>query len=345
MSQLALSDLSELLYTNFGPFITEGLTQRGPGNDAIPGNSLWGLLAKYKRIKIGAAQENATKPMDWAVHTTTQSAVSYGQNDPYTTYTPEGYDSAQLDWKRWGTPFSTDALVAWALGKGNAGRGNVNEIERAVMYRLKALVDKGNTMLAADGTGNSSKDVTGFKAFLAASGTYAGIDLTETYWAPNITAVGGAMTTALMDSMFVSLEDDDGITDSLVIVMRRNQWHRWRNLFQSKIEYRPGDGTGDALQPMWSDGDVTAPIEIVSGGMPNDEIWFLNMNDITLFLADQVPNTAIKSDASTIMHQGIPVGLAPIYENTDNENCWFRVWGQLVCEQPRRQGAYQTLTT
>lgn len=342
---LDLADLSEILLTNFGPFIAEGITQRGPGNDAIQSNSLWGLLAKYGCIEIGAAQENATKPMDWAVHSSTQEAVSYGKNDAYGSYTPEGYDSAQLDWKRWGTPFAVDDLVSWALAKqGGAVRGNADAIKNSIMRRLKALVDKGNAMLATDGTGNSSKDLTGFKAALAASGSYAGIALTETYWAPNVTAVGGPMTTSLMDSMFVSLEDDDGITDKLVIVMRRNQWHRWKNLFASKIEYRQGDGTGDALQPVWSDGDITANIEIVSGGMPNNEIWFLNMGDIRLFLADQIPHSDLKSNADTIMHQGIPIGVKPIYENTDISSLWFRIWGQLAFGNPRMHGAYLTLT-
>jgi len=348
MSTLAFSDLSNILLTNFGKMIVDTLTQRGPGNDAIPGNSFWGLLAKHGRVIIGAADENATKPMEWGVHTATQSAVSYGVDDNYGSYTPETYAQAQIEWKRWGTPFSVDDLVAWALGKGgNAARGDINAIEEGIKRRLKALVDKGNTMLVSDGTGNSSKDVTGAKAFLASAGTYATLSLAASYWQPNITAVGGAITKALLDSMFVSLEDDDGLTDSLVMVMRRNQWHRVRNLFADNIRYAPGEnGIGNPTQPIYSDGGISVPIEIISGGMPDDEIWFLNMNDLAFYLADQVPNAALKSDkAETIMHEGIPVGVVQVYENRDVSNCWFRMWGQLVCSRPKRQGAYQTLTT
>lgn len=339
MATLSFSDLAALVLENYGGVVAQAFTQLGPGNSLLSKHSIMGAIAEAGNVMIGSGDTSDRYSHDWGVHTATATAASFGVNDAYPDATLESYNDAKLEWKRVGIPMKFDNLLRLA-GRGSS-RGNVNNIEREFMAKVKSVIAAIEAQLATDGTGNGGKDVTGFKAFLSAANTYATINqAAETYWQANIVAGGAAaVSKAMLQDLTKPLFDKGALDDSAELWMPSNQWYRFAALYTSMLRAQPGAVASDEIAPVYADGVVSLPIRIVQS-MPTTEIWCIKRSDITLKFLDHNPedNVQVEPDQE-MMHEGVPIGLEQVYQNKDQKSLMLKAYPQVGCEMPRNQGA------
>lgn len=344
MPAMDWSDFSDNVVENYGEMITEVVTQSGPGNEVVPNRSTFGCLQEQGRVVIGGADSNDRYARDWGVHNGTGSAESYGVNDNYSAATQESFDSAQLPWKRVGIALSHDDMVRIASTRSQIRGGN--PVSRDLKHKLKALIHKIETDLLTDGTGNSSKDITGFKAPLSESNTYAGISQSaNSWWQADVEAVGGALSKTVIEEAFERLDTRDALKGGTQIWMPRNQWNNWRNLFVDSIERVPDSSTSEGFRMVFNDGADEAEIKLIRG-MTSTEIWIINPSDFELRFMDQSVSDELSSldETETRMYQGVPIGFKPIHENRDVTGVWIRAYCQLVCTNPYHQAVLTGVT-
>lgn len=96
------------------------------------------------------------------------------------------------------------------------------------------------TQLYSDGTGNGSKDLTGLKAAVAATGTYGGIDRSaNTWWQAKVVSNSGTsgtpatLTLAKMIATYLSISDGNDRPD--LILCGQATWYEYYKLVEGKV--------------------------------------------------------------------------------------------------------------
>lgn len=343
MAIMNQSSLANLLLDKYGALIVEGVTQYGPGNWLVPQQSIIGRLQSAGQVFIGGADGNDQYPREWGVHASAASAASFSVSDSWAAATNETYAQAKIGWKRVGITMEVDNIQRVM----NAGgvRGSIHQVVNEFQTKVKALMSAAETQLASDGTGNSAKDLDGFKAFLSTGNTYAGIDQSaNAYWRATVSAAGSAsISDTLMQGVVSALFDKGAIGPQFEIWMGITQFQRFSNLHKDKIRYSAGDAT-TAPVPYYSDGGVEAPIRLIQS-VPNSEVWFINLDDIELrFLPHQAQDELGGGDTE-VSRQGVPIGIEPLNTGKDTKGFAIKLYANLVCKNPRRQGALTDLAT
>lgn len=348
MASTSFAEISQLLLSNYGPVVAQAFTQYGVKDAVVDPNSFFGLLQKYGRVRVGSGDGSDRYAKEWGVHYATPSAASFGANDAYPSATSESYNTASLEWKRVGISMEFDNLVRVA---GLASRGNIHPLTREFRGKLNALVAAIESQLVSDGTGNSSKDVTGALAFLAATNTYAGIDQTAaSYWqAQLVNAFSASLAESMLQSATRALFNNGSIGPKSVMVMSSTQWAKFVALYQAQIRIAAGGLGGSAVEPRYNAGIVDLPIHIVpslSGSGLTDEVWILNLDDIELVFLDHTPQdeTPITADQRQ-SHSGVPFGVEQVYLARDAKALFLKAYLQLVCTNPRNSARIYALAT
>ena len=133
---------------------------------------------------------------------------SYDGYDPIDVTPQDGFGYAAYSWKQYAGSVTIDGKTE-ALNEGSA---RIIAILEAKMEQLRlSMTQDLNTMLWADGTGNSSKDMLGLQAIIAAAAgtTLGGIDAsTETWWEnQRVTGAISLATTAGVKTLNSVLND------------------------------------------------------------------------------------------------------------------------------------------
>jgi hypothetical protein len=127
---------------------------------------------------------------------------SYADLDTLTITRSDNMSAAVYDWKQYFEPVRVSRLD---LAKTSGDAAKLDLIASKIKIAESNFAENLSVGLQGDGTGNSGKDLTGFGAMIAASGTYGGIapaDLAS--WAAVVKANGGtdrALTLALIQSL------------------------------------------------------------------------------------------------------------------------------------------------
>lgn len=344
MAELSFTNLANLLLGNYGATIAENVVTYGPGNWLVPAQSMIGRLQARGRVVIGGGDGNNVKAREWAVHYAGATAASYGVADVYPAATQESYMPAYLEFKRVGVSISYDDMVR--ASSGAAYRGGINVVQNDFEKKVKELISRVEQHLWTDGTGNGSKDVTGFLAFLATNLVYGTIDqATYAWWRSILTnAAAASLAKSHLRSTVRSLYSHNGIGPSTEMWMSLTQWHKYLELYEDNIRYAPGGEASDRLVPMYSDGAISIPIYLING-VPTSEIWILNLDELELRFKDQAPADELPSADGTVTQEGIPIGIKPVYENRDVSSYFLRTWPQLVCENPYHTARIYGLAT
>ena len=346
MPKLDFSAVPDILLEQYGPAIVDALNpgQVGLGNWLVPEQTAMGRIMARGRMLIGGADGNDRYPRDWGVHAETAESQSFGPDDPYPLHQNETYDKANLEWKREGISLEVDNLDR--LTGGNALRGGRNLLQQDFEKKLKALIAGIEKKLFLDGTGNSNKDVTGFKAFLSNSNTYATIDQSgATYWQALVDSSGGGLSKAKMDAVYEGLFDRNIDENSYEIWMPVNQFHRWQQEFQGQIEYRAAsDATRQGMIPVYADGAVEIPIRLMKG-VPSTEVWWMSMDDLELRFVDHTPEDELSNIRDEEkFHEGVPVGIEVVPTGKDSKGLFLKAYPQLVCMNPKNFAIMTGLT-
>ena len=346
MSTMSFSDLTSILFENYGSLITDTVVQQGPGNWLVPGQSVFGRLRELGQVKMGGSDGNNRFAKEWGVHTGTASAVAIDENDPFPSATQESYGEASLGWKRVVSTMEFDNLVRLAT-KANSARGGISPISEDFKRKLKAIVHKIESDLGTDGSGTSGKDVTGCKSFLATANTYAGIDQSaNAWWRSAVTdASSAALSLTLLDTVMGAMWDRNAVGPNCEIWMSRTQWNKYVGLFSTNLRYAPKGSAAQSVEARYDNGIVDLPIHVLKA-VEADEIWVVNTDQLELRFLDHVPEdqlSEIKDDQ--VMFENMPVGFEQISTGKDKKAIALKAYVQLCCENPYHTGALINLAT
>jgi len=343
MAFMDQTSLANLLLDKYGALIASSLVQYGAGNWLVPEQSMMGRLQQAGRVFVGGADGNDQYPREWGVHAASPQGASFDANDAFPSATNETYAQAKLAWKRVGIPMESDNLQR-VLRNGGV-RGQILPIIQEFQAKAKSLISTVESQLFLDGTGNSGKDITGAKAFLSTSNTYAGIDQgANSWWRAVVDNAGGAaLSESLMQGVAATLYQRNAVSQRFEIWMGIKQYQRFTNLFKDRLHFVAG-GSTQAPIPMYSDGGINAPVVLMQN-VPDTEVWFVNLDEIELrFLGhntfDDLPNKD-----QEISREGVPMGIEPLYTGKDVKGFMLKVYSNLVCANPFHQGALINLAS
>jgi len=168
-------------------------------------NALFYLLAGSEDMRKAGGQsykelDGGKQIVEPLLYATNSTAGSYNGYDVLDTDPQEGMTNAEFEWKQ----YSVSVTISGREKRQNTGESQVfSLIEGKIMQAEMSLVEAMNGDLFTDGTGNSSKDLTGLVLAVDSAGTYGNIDrTTETWWAANETAVTGPLTIDAMRTMY-----------------------------------------------------------------------------------------------------------------------------------------------
>lgn len=195
---------------NFDTIATTTLVKYASDNfedNIFQSNALFYLLAGSEELRKEGSKTYKTldgglKIVEPLLYATNSTAGSYNGYDVLDTDPQEGMTNAEYEWKQ----YSVSVSISGREKRQNTGETAVlSLIEGKIMQAEMSLVEIMNGDLFTDGTGNSSKDLTGLVLAIDSAGTYGNISrTTETWWSANETAVSGPLTIDSMRTMYNS---------------------------------------------------------------------------------------------------------------------------------------------
>lgn len=193
---------------NFNTLATTTLVKYASDNfedNIFQSNALFYLLAGSEKLRSEGSKTYKTldggrvivEPLLYASNST---AGSYDGYDELDTDPQEGMTNAEYDWKQ----YSVSVSISGREKRINSGDSAVlSLLEGKIMQAEMSLIESMNGDLFTDGTGNSSKDLTGLVLAIDSAGTYGNISrTTETWWSAQETPVSGPLTIDVMRTMY-----------------------------------------------------------------------------------------------------------------------------------------------
>lgn len=163
---------------------------------------------------------------------------SYADDDVFTTAANAGITAAEFPWKQY---YALVHFNGIEIGK---NEGNRTQLINLVTARLKqaemTIAENIDQMFFGDGSGNTNKDWDGLEAIVDSAdpswGDLGGIDrATNTWWKATKTAAGGALSTALMRTLYNTVsEGNDHPTN---VFTRRQGFEAYEALMVGQIRY------------------------------------------------------------------------------------------------------------
>lgn len=244
------------------------------------GNALFLLLKKKGAIKELEGGERIVEPLMYGKNDT---ARSYSGWDQLLVTPQEGIDAAEFNWKQ----YSASIAISGEELRKNAGSKTriINLLDARVKQAEMSIREEIGTGIFSDGTGNGSKDLTGLRAMVLASGTYGGINsATYPFWQSTVDATA-ATTLAIWRTQFNSASIDGSDTPDLVVTTQ-TVYEGYEAKLTNNANYvsfqTPGPGTktlGDAgFQALEFKGK---PV-VWDSLCPSGYVYFLNLNHMKL---------------------------------------------------------------
>lgn len=154
-------------------------------------------LKENGALKEEDGGERIVQPLMYAKNDT---AKSYSGYDALDVTPQQGIDSAEFNWKQ----YSASVTISGEEQRKNSGSSKLIDILDARTKQARmSLTETLTNGLFSDGTGNSSKDLTGLEAMVLASGTYGGINsATYTWWQSYVESTSEALGLPKMRTAF-----------------------------------------------------------------------------------------------------------------------------------------------
>jgi len=189
-------------------------------------NAVFYLLKKSGAVKEESGGERIVEPLMYGKNTT---AGSYSGYDVLDTTPQEGIDSAEFNWKQ----YSASITISGEEQRKN--KGNKFKIIDILDAKTKqaelSLISKLTEGMFSDGTGNSNKDLTGFTAMIADSGTYGGINSSNyTWWKSHVEDTSEALGLPKMRTAFNTASVGGKDTPNL-ITTTQTLFEKYESLF------------------------------------------------------------------------------------------------------------------
>lgn len=297
------------------------------------------LLDKAKTEKGGT---KIVQPVKYAKNT---ASGSYSGLDTFATNQVQTRTAFEFDWKQY---YISIVLDGMSKAK-NAGQSKVIDHVKTSMEEASTdLRDAMSTDLYQDGTGNSSKEMTGLVAAVD-DGTnvaaYGGITRSADVWAKaNYTASIGSLALDDLATMYDSCKS--GVEVPTVLVTTEAVWSVYEALLTPTVRHNanmdgypklgrsgsPERGASQGFNSLFFRGTPVVADEYCTSGY----IYFLNENFLDFKI---LPNAKYKSDK-----HGFAITDFKEPTNQDGEVAQVLWYGNLVCSQPRRQGVLRGVT-
>jgi hypothetical protein len=213
----------------------------------------------------------------------------------------------------------------------NGGSDIASLMETEMEEAKESLKDKFCTQLYSDGTGNSSKDITGLKAAIDDSSvvdTYGGIvRSTYTWFKGNLTTSFGSLTLGKLATMFDSCKS--GADRPTVIATTETLWSAYEALLQAQVRFNSNGGAVNADGGLSEISFRTVPV-IADEYCPSGEMYFINEKYVKLYYMKHAKHPTDSRGMT----------MTPLREPVDQDGqVGFILWyGNLVNSNPRRSG-------
>jgi hypothetical protein len=345
MATYNLSAYSNILRKRYDRMITDAVTLRGPGNfeadqlGLFQPQTFMEFLRANGRISIGGSLDAGNK--QWPVRSAGGSASSYSAEDPIPSSVTDTYAQASIAWARTRNTMEIDNL-ALEVSRGERVVGDIDAFLVSYENKVKELFSSLEDQLAGNGTGN---DMDGFRSFLSDSNTYAGIDQgANAYW--QATEVdGGAVDVTRAKLNEVIRDMDVKGSRPTQILMGMTQAQKYAELFTSGIQY-PGGAQGQShVLPSWQGIPVVVINTMNASGRGWDEIFFVNVNDLSLEFVPFRGAPAEGIDASSQTYFGAPVGIDHEPTGKDKRQLVVKAYHRFYAHNPKKHGVLMNLQT
>lgn len=241
-------------------------------------NAVFFTLKEMGAFKEESGGERIVQPLMYGKN---ETAGSYDGYDTLSVDPQEGIDAAEFNWKQ----YSASISISGKQMRQNAGRKEkiIDLLEAKTKQARLSLQGELVEGLFSDGTGNSSKDLTGLDAMVLASGTYGGINsATYSWWQAHVDSTSETLSLSDMRTAFNT--PSKGGTDSPdLIVTTQTLFEKYESLLTSTIQMRSektkklGDAGFQALEfkgvPIVWDEDATS-----------GQMYFLNTDHMKLVI-------------------------------------------------------------
>jgi hypothetical protein len=251
------------------------------------------------------------------IYGTNSTAGSYSGTDTISTTAQTGISAAEYDWGQYAATVTINGMEE---AKNNGEAQIIDLLEGKIFQTQETIIENMNTMFHADGSGNSNKDWEGIAALVDSTGAVGGINPADSgngFWASSETAVGGALTTAAMATMYnnVSVGNDQ----PTIILTTQTLYEKYETLLTSNIRYTDTDMADAGFQNLMFKG---APVTF-DGANASGVVYFLNTKYLQL-----------------VRHSDVWFKPTPFVRPTNQDAVFSQIlcYGQLTCSNRGRQG-------
>ena len=223
------------------------------------------------RVLVEEGGSSIVEPLVYAQNDTTGSYSGYDAID----LTPqEGISAAEYNWKQMA---SSIAISGIEEAKNRGTEAIIKLLNAKIMQAEESIKEDLNDMLYGDGTGNGGKDFNGLGNLIDASGTVGGIDSsTNTWWRSTETAVGGALTQAVMATAYNTASRGNDHPD--MIVTTQTLFEKYESLLTAQVRYQDTTKANSGFQNlMFKQTPVVFDVSCTSGVM-----FFMNSKYLKL---------------------------------------------------------------
>lgn len=278
-----------------------------------------------QKQKTGKSGTKLQAPVEYARNT---NSGWYSGADTFLTNDIQTATKAELTWK----DLYCSVVVTGDDKDQNKGKNAVvdliehklNNARKTISYNLTAGI-------VSDGTGTSSKELTGLRAIVDDGtniATYAGIErLTDaTWWKAKYTAVSDYISLAVMQSMYGDLTDGEEHSDLIVTTQ-----DIWDDLWEIITPIQRVTAQQMSVNYGFRMIDFNGTPVVVDAQCPSGMMFFLNSNYLNLYPMDgyEEPKWSGWKEPT---NQDVGVGQF--------------IWkGQLLCTNCRYQGRLVSITT
>lgn len=175
-------------------------------------NAVFYQLKKNNGMREEDGGERIVEPLMYGKNSTARSYSGYESLDT----TPQtGIDSAEFNWKQYSVSISISGLEE----RQNSGTSRIiNLLEAKTTQAEMSLTESLSQGLFSDGTGNGSKNLTGFEAMVLNSGTYGGINsATFNFWKAGVESTTEALGLAKMRTAYNTASVGGKDTPTLIV--------------------------------------------------------------------------------------------------------------------------------
>ncbi|MEK7578731.1 MAG: phage major capsid protein [Patescibacteria group bacterium] len=282
------------------------------------------LLAKAKKRSNGGVQIHV--PVTYKFNT---NGGSYAGLEVLDTDLQDTRTRAEYDWKQVYAPIVASNIELFKNG-GKAGgvEAIVDMLKQDMEEAKETFKNNVATMLFADGTGNSSKDLLGLRALVD-----DGTDVTTlgditfssyTWWKSTVSSSVGSLTLAHMATQYSAASSGRGAESVDLILTTETVWDAYEALLLPNQRFSgsgPADGSYSKL--MYRGAEVMADEYVQS-----QDLFFLNTRYLDLYVGDHPVHPTDKSGFT----------VTPMREphDQDGQVGFILMYGQVCAKRPAR---------